>query len=90
MKNEGDSEGKKDAGIPVGADQGAPTRRNFLFSLLGGAAGASGLFAIIARAKTAASAVLGSEPASPRPVAKPIDNIFTPILPRQDVKRRES
>ena len=78
----------KVAGASVGAEEGAATRRNFLFSLLGGLAGAAGLSAIVARSKTAITGRSGKEPAAYRKVRGPIDNIFVPLSPRENVKRR--
>ena len=87
-KNDRQFDGRKDAGASVGAEQGAATRRNFLFSLLGGLAGAVGLSALVARKKAFASAAAGAKPIPDQPAAKPIDNIFTPIPSRKDLKRR--
>ena len=69
-------------------DGNLATRRGFLFSLLGGFAGAAGLFSIAARAKKPSRAISGSEPVPERPAAKPIDNIFVPLPPRENHKRR--
>jgi len=69
-------------------DGNLPTRRGFLFSLLGGFAGAAALFSIVVRAKTSSRAIAGEEPVPGRPVAKPIDNIFVPLSPKNDLKRR--
>ena len=87
-KNERGLDEKKVPGASVGAEEGAATRRGFLTGLLGGLAGLAGLSAIAAGSKTASTGRSGTEPASGRKASGPIDNIFVPLSPRENVKRR--
>ena len=87
-KNDRGLDEKTVAGASVGAEEGTATRRDFLFGLLGGLAGLAGLSAIGARSKTASTGRSGTEPAPDRNVSGPIDNIFVPLSPRENVKRR--
>ncbi|MFI5362782.1 MAG: hypothetical protein ACHQ49_12490 [Elusimicrobiota bacterium] len=63
------------------------TRRGFLFSLLGGLAGAAGLSSIVAGTKASPEERATGAAVPEQPVAKPIDNIFTPLSPK-NLKRR--
>jgi hypothetical protein len=70
------------------SDGNTSTRRGFLFSLLGGFAGAAGLTSIAGRAKTSLRAISGAEPVKTPQSSKPIDNIFVPLSPKKNLKRR--
>ncbi len=60
-------------------EAGAATRRGFLFSLVGGLAGAAGWYALISGSKKASAGRSGLDSVPSQAAATPIDNIFVPL-----------